>query len=662
VSRKIGSMMKSVGEIMSIGRSFEETIQKGLRMVDPNIVGFYFSPESKAREEFKDDMNLEEEFKRATDRQIFAIFQAIYQGWNIERIHKLNKMDLWFLAKLERIVSIHKKIESYESLSKLPTKLLKECKQAGFSDRQIALILKDKEISVRQFRIKNHIIPFVKKIDTLAGEFPCVSNNLYMSYNAGFDEIEYENIEKGVIVCGSGCYRIGSSVEFDWCGVELIKEIREKLKIPTIMINNNPETVSTDHITCDRLYFEEISFERVMDIYEKENPLGITLSFGGQLPNNLAVHLEKNGAVLLGTSSHSIDMAEDRIKFSQLCNNLKINQPEWTEFSSIDKGLEFANQVGFPVICRPSYVLSGAAMRLVYNKEEFLSMLSKAADVSPNHPVCVSKYIEDAMEIDFDGVAQKGNIIAFAISQHIETAGVHSGDSTLILPSPDIKMEKRKILYEISQSLCANLSVNGPFNIQYLYKNDRFQVIEMNLRASRSFPFISKTLGINFMEIASKILLGNEQLEQIECDPDILGISHYCVKSPKFSFRRLIGSDPVLGLEMASTGEVGCIGYDQYDALLKSMISCDFCIPEEEAVLLIVSEVDRALKSFGRYIEDLNKQGFKIYYYSSSDVELPMGAKRSSFEEATELISSKKVNIFFSYANPSPAIYVETPQ
>ena len=663
VSRKIGSMMKSVGEVMSIGRNFEETIQKGLRMVDPNIVGFYYSPEAQAREEFKNDDNLVEEFKRATDRQIFAIFQALYQGWNIERIHEHSKIDLWFLAKLERIVSLHKKIETFGSLENLPVKLLKEAKQFGFSDRQIALILKSTEVIVRAHRIKNSIVPYVKKIDTLGGEFPCISNNLYLSYNASSDEIEYKEIEKGVIVVGSGCYRIGSSVEFDWCGVELIRELKDKMKIPTIMINNNPETVSTDHVTCDRLYFEEVTFERVMDIYDKETPLGMTVSFGGQLPNNLAVMFEKNGAKLLGTSGESIDMAEDRIKFSSLCNELEIHQPDWTEFTNIEEGLNFAKKVTFPVILRPSYVLSGAAMRLVYNKEEFVMMLSKAADVSPNHPVCVSKYIEDAMEIDFDGVCQNGNIIAYAISQHIESAGVHSGDSTLVLPAPDINKTQRAELFRIAQALSTKLNVKGPFNLQFLYKNNVFQVIEMNLRASRSFPFICKTLGINFMNICAKILMVEETLSKVECDPEALNLNHFCVKSPKFSFRRLIGSDPVLGLEMASTGEVGCMGFDQYDALLKSMLACEMKIPEIGGNILIVSEVERALKKFNKYILELTKMGYNLFYYSATHVsEIASVAKNVTYEEALNMISNKNVHLFLSFANPSPAIYVETLQ
>ena len=663
VSRKIGSMMKSVGEVMSIGRNFEEAFQKGLRMANPNVHGFYWSPESKAREDFKDDSKLAEELKYASDMHIFAVFQALYQGWSIERISNLNKMDHWFLSKLERIVLIHKRLEKY-TISDLPYALLKDAKQAGFSDKQISLIINSSEIPVRHYRKKFNIFPCTKKIDTLGGEFPCVSNNLYMTYNGNKDEIDYENLKaQGVIVVGSGCYRIGSSVEFDWCGVELIKEIRESLKIPSIMINNNPETVSTDHTTCDKLYFEEISLERVLDIYEKENPLGVVLSFGGQFPNNLAVPLAENGAKLLGTSAISVDMAEDRAKFSQLCHDLNIHQPEWHEFSDINKGLEFANKVGFPVITRPSYVLSGAAMRLVYNKEEFLEMLIKACDVSPDKPVVISKYIEDALEVDFDGVALNGKILVYAISQHIESAGIHSGDSSLILPAPDINKEQRNKLLVISSALTEKLNVNGPFNVQFLHKHDKFQVIEMNLRASRSFPFISKVLGINFMNISAKVLLDQKNALPIECDPDVLKLKYTGVKCPKFSFKRLGGSDPILGLEMSSTGESGCIGYDAFDALLKSLLSTDIEIPEYGNII-IVSEMEKALRNYSLFFKYLIPKGYNFYYFSTdkNKNEYEGLAEKLSLQEAEYMISTQKVQLAFSFAKPSPAIFEETPQ
>jgi carbamoyl-phosphate synthase large subunit/carbamoyl-phosphate synthase small subunit len=665
VSRKIGSMMKSVGEIMSIGRNFEEAFQKGLRMVNPNVQGFTFCPESKLRNMFKEDEHLTEELKKATDNHIFAIFQAFYQGWSIERISKLNKMDHWFLAKLERIVQIHKRIEKY-SVKDVPAILIKDAKQAGFSDKQISILLKCSEIEARNFRKSHNIIPYTKKIDTLGGEFPCVSNNLYLSYNANKDEIDYQNGNpKGVIVVGSGCYRIGSSVEFDWCGVELIKEIRESLKVSTIMINNNPETVSTDHTTCDKLYFEEISVERVLDIYEKEDPHGVVLSFGGQFPNNLAIPLNDNGVRILGTTAHSVDMAEDRAKFSQLCHDLNIHQPEWTEFTDINKGLEFANKVGFPVILRPSYVLSGAAMRLVFNESEFKEMLIKACDVSPDKPVVISKYVEDSMEVDFDGVALNGKILVHAVSQHIESAGIHSGDSSLILPAPDIKKDQRKKVLEIAEALTTKLNVNGPFNIQFLYKDKTYSVIEMNLRASRSFPFISKVLGINFMNISAKVLLDSKNAKSIVCDPEDLGLKHTGVKCPKFSYKRLAGSDPILGLEMASTGESGCIGSDAFEALLKSLLSTDIEIPEYGNII-IVSERAKALKDYSLFFKHLSVKGYGFYYYladSEGVKNVYEGlATKLSFEEAEAMISSQKVQLAFSFAKPSPAIFEETPQ
>jgi carbamoyl-phosphate synthase large subunit/carbamoyl-phosphate synthase small subunit len=663
VSRKIGSMMKSVGEIMAIGRNFEETIQKGLRMQNPNVQGFTWSPESKMRELLKQDSNIIAELKNATDNHIFAIFQALYQGWTIERISYYNKMDHWFLSKLERIVQIHKRIEKY-TIEDLPHILLKDAKQSGFSDKQIALIIKSNEIAVRNLRKKFNIIPYTKKIDTLGGEFPCVSNNLYLSYNANKDEIDYQNNQKGVIVVGSGCYRIGSSVEFDWCGVELIKEIRESLKIPTIMINNNPETVSTDHTTCDKLYFEEISVERVLDIYEKENPHGAVISFGGQFPNNLAIPLAHNGVHILGTTAHSVDMAEDRAKFSQLCHDLNIAQPEWTEFSDIKQGLEFANKVGFPVILRPSYVLSGAAMRLVYNDHEFNEMLIKACDVSPDKPVVISRYIEDAMEVDFDGVAYHGEILVHAICQHIESAGIHSGDSSLVIPAPDINKDKRQQLFKIASALTKKLDVMGPFNIQFLYKDQTYQVIEMNLRASRSFPFISKVLGINFMNISARVLLDHKNAKPIECDPELLNLKHTGVKCPKFSYKRLAGSDPILGLEMASTGESGCIGADAFEALLKSLLSTDIEIPEYGNII-IVSEMERALKNYSLFFNHLNKKGYNFYYFLADSEGKPNEydiANKLTYDEAQYMISSQKVHLAFSFARPSPAIFVETPQ
>lgn len=661
VSRKIGSMMKSVGEIMSIGRNFEEAFQKGLRMIDSNVLGFYFSPESKAREEFLNDDNLTQEFRQPTDRHFFAIFQALYQGWSVERISKLNKMDDWFLSKLNILVQIHKTLEK-TSLDTISYKVMNQAKKCGFSDKQIAMILKTQEISVREKRKNMGIIPYTKKIDTLGGEFPCVSNNLYLSYNANKDEIDYKSGEKGVLVLGCGCYRIGSSVEFDWCGVELIKEIREDLKIPASMINNNPETVSTDHTTCDKLYFEEISLERVLDIYEKENPYGLILSFGGQFPNNLAVPLAKNNVNILGTSAESINNSENRANFSSLCHELDIHQPEWIEFTNIENGLNFAEKIGYPVILRPSYVLSGAAMRLVYNEEEFKEMLLKTCDISPDHPVVISKYIDDAMEVDFDGISCNGNILAYGISEHIESAGIHSGDSTLIIPAPNINKNQRQAIIEISGKLAKSLNVNGPFNIQFLYKNGDYQVIEMNLRASRSLPFISKVLGLNFINLSARILLCPEKAYPIICDPDLLNINHFGVKCPKFSFKRLAESDPILGLEMASTGESGCIGADPFEALIKALLSTDVEIPEYGNIL-ILSETITWLRDFSLFFAKLKEIGFNFFYYFKDDEtynEFEDIAKKLTFEETIKIISERKIDMAFSFAKPSPAIYKET--
>jgi len=661
VTRKLGSMMKSVGEIMAIGRNFEEAFQKGLRMIDSNILGFYFSPESKAREEFLVDNNLTNEFLQATDRHFFAIFQALYQGWSVERISKLNKMDHWFLSKLSLLVQIHKRLEK-TNLEGISYELMKEAKKSGFADKQIAIILKTQELSVRVKRKNLGIIPYTKKIDTLGGEFPCVSNNLYLSYNANEDEIDYKNNEKGVVVLGCGSYRIGSSVEFDWCGVELIKEIREDLQIPTFMINNNPETVSTDHTTCDKLYFEEISLERVLDIYEKENPYGLILSFGGQFPNNLAVGLAKNNVHILGTSAESINNSENRANFSTLCHELDIHQPDWIEFTNLENGLNFAENIGYPVILRPSYVLSGAAMRLVYNEEEFKEMILKTCDVSPDHPVIISKYIEDAMEVDFDGISCNGEILAYGISEHIESAGIHSGDSTLIIPAPNISKSQCQSIIQIAGKLAKSLNVNGPFNIQYLYKNGVYQVIEMNLRASRSLPFISKVLGVNFINLSARVMLCPEKAYPIMCDPQDLNINHFGVKCPKFSFKRLAESDPILGLEMSSTGESGCIGSDPFDALIKALLSTEIEIPEHGNIL-IISETINWLRNVSLFFPKLKEIGFNFFYYNKDNEEyneFQEIATKLTFEETIKIITDRKIDLAFSFAKPSPAIYIET--
>jgi len=658
VSRKLGSMMKSVGEVMAIGRTFEEAIQKGLRMIDPNQVGLHFSTESRAVTLFKDNKELEEELKKATDRQIFAIYQALRQGVTVKRIWELSRIDQWFLSKFKRIVDIETVIASFPSIKDVPRAVIKDAKDAGFSDRQIAKVFKGTtEVEIRNYRKSLGIIPYVKKIDTLAGEFPCETNNLYLTYNAHFDEVDFEKIKKGIIILGGGCYRIGSSVEFDWCSVEFIKQLQIQ-GASTVMINNNPETVSTDHTMSDRLYFEELNFERVMDIYEKENPHGVCVSYGGQLPQNIAIPLEKNGAKILGHSSDSIDRAENRIRFSQLCNDLKIDQPEWAELTDIQSGIDFAKKVGYPIICRPSYVLSGAAMRLVNTEEELKTMLISSTDVSPDHPVCISKFQRDSMEVEFDGVAQNGKIIVYAISHHVENAGVHSGDATLVFPATDLDEQAQKGVMEITKVLCQELKVNGPFNVQYLYKDGNYRVIELNLRASRSFPFVCKVMGINFMRTCAKLTLGGECLP-VNCDPKVLGISHVGCKAPKFSYKRLLGSDPLLGLEMASTGEVGTIGANKHVAFLKSYLSTgDFTIPKRGSKVLISSDYDHDLEKYLKAHMKKLSSVYEVYIHTDFKGEIH-GATRVDAKTVMEMISDRKFSLFLSFVRPLGAVFVD---
>jgi len=659
VSRKLGSMMKSVGEIMAIGRTFEEAMQKGLRMIDPNQVGLHFSSESRAREEFKDLEALEVELKKATDRQIFAIYQALKQGVTVKRIWQLSRIDQWFLSKFKKIVDIENVISSFSELKTVPEAVIKDAKDAGFSDRQIAKCFKGvNELQVREYRKSKGIIPYVKKIDTLAGEFPCDTNNLYLTYNAHFDEVNFKEVKKGIVILGGGCYRIGSSVEFDWCSVEFIKQLQNE-GASTIMINNNPETVSTDHTMSDRLYFEELNFERVMDIYEKENPHGVCVSYGGQLPQNIALKLESAGAKILGHSSDSIDRAENRIKFSQLLNDLKVDQPEWAELTDMKAGIDFAAKVGYPVICRPSYVLSGAAMRLVNSEDELKTMLISTTDVSPEHPVCISKFQPDSMEVEFDGVAQNGKIIVYAISHHVENAGVHSGDATLVFPNTDLNDEAVKKLKEITKGLAETLKVNGPFNIQYLYKDNIFKVIELNLRASRSFPFVCKVMGLNFMRYCAKLTLGQE-CTPVDCDPKSLGITHVGVKAPKFSYKRLLGSDPLLGLEMASTGEIGTIGVNKHVAFLKSYQSTgDFVIPKKGTNVLISCDFDHELEKFmkNKHLSKL-ANNYNVYIFTDHKGDIP-GATRLNFKQTEEMIMDKKFSLFLSFTRPLGAIFVD---
>ncbi|PKP29484.1 MAG: carbamoyl phosphate synthase large subunit [Bacteroidetes bacterium HGW-Bacteroidetes-17] len=582
VSKEIGSSMKSVGEVMAIGRNFEEAIQKGLRMIGQAMHGFVDNKEIQV-----DDIEME--LSRPTDMRIFVIAMAMQKGWSVEKIHQLTKIDRWFLEKLQNIVDINVNVATYNSLKEVPINLFKKAKQAGFSDFQLGRsILKgnfegsDKQIlEIRNFRKSHQIIPVVKQIDTLAAEYPAQTNYLYLTYNGEFNDIEYENDGRSVIVLGSGAYRIGSSVEFDWCSVNALETVKEQ-KYRSVMINYNPETVSTDYDICDRLYFDELSFERVMDIVDLEIPKGVIVSVGGQIPNNLAIRLHNQQVPILGTSPESIDRAENRYKFSQMLDTLGVDQPEWKELSSVTDVFEFTEKVGFPVMVRPSYVLSGAAMNVVSNKEELEHFLNLAANVSKKYPVVVSKFMENTKEIEMDAVADKGKVLAYAISEHIEFAGVHSGDATMMFPPQKVYVETIRRIKKITNRIAAELNISGPFNIQYLAKDNDIKVIECNLRASRSLPFVSKVLKTNFVDLATKIML---DIPVEKPDKSLFDLEYIGVKAPQFSFSRLAKADPVLGVDMSSTGEVGCIGEDYYEAILKSMLSVGYNIPKKNILL-----------------------------------------------------------------------------
>jgi len=582
VSKQIGSSMKSVGEVMAIGRTFEEAIQKGLRMIGQGMHGFVGNRDLS----FED---LEKELSEPTDMRIFVIADALAKGFSVDQIHGLTRIDPWFLSKLEHIYNLMQELERYKSLETLPESLLRKAKGAGFSDFQVArAVLKEEHeymqnglLAVRQLRKHLGIVPVVKQIDTLAAEYPAMTNYLYLTYNGSSHDIVYTTDKKSVIVLGSGAYRIGSSVEFDWCSVNALYAIN-KAGFRSVMINYNPETVSTDYDVCDRLYFDELSFERVMDIIELEDPHGVVLSMGGQIPNNLAMRLYNQQVKILGTSPVNIDKAEDRNKFSQLCDLLRIDQPRWKELTSVREIYDFIDEVGFPVLIRPSYVLSGAAMNVVSNKEEMEHYLNLAAMVSKQYPVVVSEFIEQAKEIEIDAVAREGDLIAYAISEHVEFAGVHSGDATIVFPAQKIYFETMRRIKRISRQIARALEISGPFNIQFLAKDNGIKVIECNLRASRSFPFVSKVLKVNLIEFATRVILGEEVEKPHKSVFDVECIG---VKAPQFSFSRLQKADPVLGVDMASTGEVGCIGENFYEAILKSMLSVGYTIPKKNILL-----------------------------------------------------------------------------
>ena len=608
VRREIGSSMKSVGEVMAIGRTFEEVIQKGLRMIGQGMHGFVGNREMRI-----DD--IDKALKEPTDKRIFVLSKALHEGYSVERIHELTKIDRWFLQKLKHIIDTEQELKEHHTIEDIPEQLMRIAKQQGFSDFQIArAVLGDNlDVSgadnarVRAYRKSLGIVPVVKQIDTLAAEYPAMTNYLYLTYNGSANDIQYEEDGRSVVVLGSGAYRIGSSVEFDWCSVNALLTVKEQ-GWRSVMINYNPETVSTDYDMCDRLYFDELTFERVMDILEMESPHGVILSVGGQIPNNLATRLDDAGVNILGTSAKSIDNAEDRHKFSAMLDRLGIDQPRWRELTSFADIDDFIREVGFPVLVRPSYVLSGAAMNVCSNEEDLHRFLTLAANVSKQHPVVVTEFIQHAKEIEMDAVAQDGEIKIYAISEHIEFAGVHSGDATIQFPPQKLYVETMRRIKKVSAQIAKALNISGPFNIQYLAKNNDIKVIECNLRASRSFPFVSKVLKINFIDLATRVMLGQkvEKPSKTLFDLDYVGI-----KASQFSFSRLQGADPVLGVDMASTGEVGCLGDDTNEALLKSMLSVGHRIPKRS--VLLSTGTPRQKADMLEAAQQLHKAGLKIY-------------------------------------------------
>ena len=610
VSRKIGSSMKSVGEIMSIGRSFEEMLQKGLRMIGQGMHGFVGNDHTKFD-------NLDEELSNPTDLRIFAIAQALEEGYTIERIEELTKIDPWFIERMKNIVDYKHKLSEYNTLEEIPAEVLREAKVLGFSDFQIGrFVLKtqntnmEKEVlAVRDLRKKLNILPAVKRIPTVASEHPDLTNYLYMTYAVEGYDINYYKNEKSVIVLGSGAYRIGSSVEFDWCSVNAINTAR-KLGYKSIMINYNPETVSTDYDMCDRLYFDELSFERVLDVIDLESPRGVIVSVGGQIPNNLAMKLHRQSVPILGTSPVNIDRAENRGKFSAMLDKLGIDQPKWSALTSMEDVQKFIDEVGYPVLVRPSYVLSGAAMNVCHDDDELRRFLEAASEVSKEYPVVISQFMTETNEIEFDGVAQNGEIVEYGISEHVEYAGVHSGDATMTFPAQQISFATARQIKKISRAIAKELNISGPFNIQYLAKGRDVKVIECNLRASRSFPFVSKVLKRNFIETATRIMLDAPYQKP---DKSAFDIDRMGVKASQFSFARLQNADPVLGVDMSSTGEVGCMGDTFEEALLNSLIATGYKIPSKDKGIMLSSGGAKEKASLLDAAQALVKNGYTIY-------------------------------------------------
>lgn len=608
VDKELGSSMKSVGEVMAIGRTFEEAIQKGLRMIGQGMHGFVENKELVIAD-------LDKALREPTDKRIFVISKAFRAGYTVDQVHELTKIDRWFLEKLMNIMDTSRELHSDGELPMIPVDLLRKAKVQGFSDFQIARALgleqamdgEEAILAVRNFRKSAGILPVVKQIDTLAAEYPAQTNYLYLTYSSTANDVRYLGDHKSIVVLGSGAYRIGSSVEFDWCGVQALNTIRQE-GYRSVMINYNPETVSTDYDMCDRLYFDELTFERVMDILELENPHGVIVSTGGQIPNNLALRLDAQKVPILGTSARSIDNAEDRDKFSAMLDRIGVDQPEWRALTSLEDINAFVDKVGFPVLVRPSYVLSGAAMNVCSNREELERFLKLAANVSKKHPVVVSQFIEHAKEVEMDAVAQDGEIIAYAISEHIEFAGVHSGDATIQFPPQKLYVETVRRIKRISREIARELNISGPFNIQYLARENDIKVIECNLRASRSFPFVSKVLKINLIELATKVMLG---IPVQKPDKNLFDLDYVGIKASQFSFNRLQKADPVLGVDMASTGEVGCIGSDTSCAILKAMLSVGYRIPEKNILLSTGTPKQKVdMLSAARMLQ---KKGYKIF-------------------------------------------------
>ena len=650
VDRELGSSMKSVGEVMAIGRNFEEAIQKGLRMIGQGMHGFVENKELQI-----DD--LDAALREPTDKRVFLISKAMHKGYTVDQIHELTKIDRWFLNKLKHIIDIDEELKT-KNINTLDKELLRTAKVYGFTDFQIARAVGLEEECkkmheamriVRRLRKSFGILPVVKQIDTLAAEYPAKTNYLYVTYAGVASDITFSNDRNSVIVLGSGAYRIGSSVEFDWCGVQALNTIRRQ-GYRSIMINYNPETVSTDYDMCDRLYFDELTFERVMDIIDAENPHGVIVSTGGQIPNNLAMYLDEENVPILGTSAKDIDNAEDRAKFSSMLTENGINQPEWSALTSMDDIDKFVDRVGFPVLVRPSYVLSGAAMNICSNRDELTRFLQLAANVSEDHPVVVSKFIEHAKEIEMDAVAQDGEILAYAISEHIEFAGVHSGDATIQFPPQKLYVETMRRIKRISRQIAKKLHINGPFNIQFMARDNDILVIECNLRASRSFPFVSKVLKLNFIDLATKIMLGApvEKPNKNLFDLDYVGI-----KASQFSFNRLQKADPVLGVDMSSTGEVGCLGDDTSTALLKSMLSVGLRIPKKTILLSTGGAKQKAEMLDAAKM--LKQHGYELYatvgtskYLAENGIEntcVYMPSDEGQHPQALDLLHEKKIDM-----------------